>query len=55
MFKASIAYVKILRASLAYVKKFFSRKKYQSLIFVWKISFKYLIYKIIIKMRLLGF
>ena len=54
MFKASIAYVKILRASLAYVKKFFS-KKYQSLIFVWKISFKYLIYKIIIKMRLLGF
>lgn len=33
----------------------FSRKKYQSLIFVWKISFKYLIYKIIIKMRLLGF
>ena len=55
MFKASIAYVKILWASVAYVKKFFSRKKYQSLIFVWKISFKYLIYKIIIKMRLLGF
>ena len=27
MFKASIAYVKILRASLAYVKKFFFSKK----------------------------
>lgn len=40
MFKASIAYVKILRASLAYVKKFFSRKKYQSLIFAWKMGVK---------------
>ena len=55
MFKASIAYVKILRTSLAYVKKFFFSKKYQSLIFVWKIGFKYLIYKKIIKVRLLGF
>lgn len=27
MFKASIAYVKILRASLAYVKKFFFLEK----------------------------
>ena len=36
-------------------KVFFSRKKYQSLIFAWKMGFKYLIYKKIIKMRLLGF
>ena len=36
-------------------KSFFSRKKYQSLIFAWKMGLKYLMYKIITKMRLLGF